>query len=70
MSGTSTRRPDDEQGIDVTTTVEDHGNRLPEPIRRHAGPGDDEWREDEGLETDTPESTGSKVGPGRDDAQP
>jgi hypothetical protein len=33
-------------------------------------PGDDEWREDEEGETDTPENTGSKVGPGRDDLQP
>jgi hypothetical protein len=60
----------EEQGIDVTTTVEDHGNRRSRPEHHHAAPGDDEWREDEEGETDTPENTGSKVGPGRDDMQP
>lgn len=60
----------EEQGIDVTTTVEDHGNRRSQSEHHHAAPGDDEWREDEEAETDTPENTGGKVGPGRDDMQP
>jgi hypothetical protein len=62
--------PAGDEGIDVTTTVQDHGNRLSEPVRYHAAPGDDEWRQDEEAETDTPENTGSKVGTGRDDLQP
>ena len=70
MSGTGAQRPDDEQGIDVTTAVEDHGNRRSQPQHHHADLGDDTWREAEGEETDTPEGTGSKVGPGRDDKQP
>jgi hypothetical protein len=67
---TSGTAPAGEGGIDVTTTVQDHGNRLSEPVRHHAPPGDDEWRQDEEAETDTPENTGSKVGTGRDDFQP
>ena len=70
MSGTSKQRPDEEQGIDFTTTVDDHGNRRSRPEHHHAAPGDDAWREDEEGETDTPENTGSKVGTGRDDMQP
>ncbi|HEY8596965.1 MAG TPA: hypothetical protein VIL85_00965 [Thermomicrobiales bacterium] len=70
MSGTAKQGPGEEQGIDVTTTVDDHGNRRDQPEHHHAPLGDDEWREDEEGETDTPEDTGSKVGPGRDDMQP
>ena len=70
MSSTSKSEPVADQGIDVTTTVEDHGKRRSQPERHHAALGDDEWREDEEGETDTPENTGSKVGPGRDDMQP
>ena len=57
-------------GSDVTTAVEDHGKRLPEPVRHHAEPGEGGWRDGEGGETDTPENTGSKVGPGREGMQP
>jgi hypothetical protein len=70
MGGTSKQQSDEAGGIDVTTTVEGHGNRRSRPERHRAAPGDDEWREDEAAETDTPENTGSKVGPGRDDLQP
>ena len=70
MSGTGKQQPDEEQGIDVTTAVEDHGKRRDQPTHHHAPLGDDQWREDEEAETDTPENTGSKVGPGRDDMQP
>ena len=70
MSGTSKPEPVADQGIDVTTAVEDHGNRRSQPEHHHANLGDGEWREDEEGETDTPENTGSKVGPGRDDMQP
>jgi len=70
VSGTSKQQPDAQDGIDVSTSVEDHGNRRSRPEHHHAAPGDDEWREDEGAETATPENTGSKVGPGRDDMQP
>jgi len=70
MSGPGKQHSDEEQGIDVTTTVDDHGNRRSQAEHHHANPGDDEWREDEEMETDTPENTGSKVGPGRDDMQP
>jgi hypothetical protein len=70
MSGTGKQQSGDEQGIDVTTAVDDHGNRRSQIERHHADLGDDEWREDEEMETDTPENTGSKVGPGRDDMQP
>ena len=70
MSGAEKQSSEQEQGIDVTTTVEDHGNRLREPVRYHEEQGSDTWRQDEEGETDTPENTGSKVGPGRDDQQP
>ncbi len=70
MSGRTERKPESQDGIDVTTTVEDHSNRRSQPEHHHAAPGDDQWREDEEGETDTPENTGSKVGPGRDDLQP
>ncbi len=70
MSGTSKPEPVEDQGIDVTTTVDDHGNRRSQPGHHHANLGDGEWREDEQGETDTPENTGSKVGLGRDDMQP
>jgi hypothetical protein len=70
MTGTKQQNPEEEQGIDVTTTVEDHGNRRNQPEHHHVQLGDDEWREDEEGETDTPENTGSKVGTGRDDMQP
>ena len=50
--------------------MDDHGNRRNQPESHHAPLGDDEWREDEEGETDTPENTGSKVGTGRDDMQP
>ncbi len=70
MSGTGKQQPAEQQGIDFTTTVEDHGSRRSQPESHHAALGDDEWREDEEGETDTPENTGSKVGTGRDDMQP
>lgn len=66
MSDANKRNPQHDDGIDVTTTVEDHGKRLGEPLHYHAEPGDDQWRQDEEAETDTPANTGSKVGPGRD----
>ena len=69
MSGVEKGSPEQEQGIDVTTTVQDHGNRLSEPVRYHEESGSDGWRQDEEGETDTPENTGSKVGPGRADEQ-
>jgi hypothetical protein len=69
MSGTE-QRSQGEQGSDVTVGVEDHGNKLREPVRRHADPGQGGWRDEEGGETDTPENTGSKVGPGREEDQP
>ena len=70
MSGMERRNPEEAQGSDVTTTVESHGKRLREPIRHHAEPGEGGWRDEEGAETDTPENTGSKVGPGREQVQP
>jgi hypothetical protein len=70
MSGVQRQDPDEAQGSDVTTTVEDHGKRLPEPVHHHADPGEGGWRDGEGAETDTPENTGSKVGPGREQEQP
>jgi hypothetical protein len=69
MSGTE-QRQQGEQGGDVTVGVEDHGNKRREPVRHHADPGEGAWRDEEGAETDTPENTGSKVGPGREDKQP
>lgn len=69
MSGAE-QRNQDEQGIDVTVGVEDHGNKLREPIHHHADAGEGAWRDEEGAETDTPENTGSKVGPGREQEQP
>jgi len=70
MSGTERRNPAEAQGSDVTVGVEDHGNKLREPVHHHADPGEGSRRDEEGAETDTPENTGSKVGPGREDEQP
>ena len=70
MSGTERRNPGEAQGSDVTTAVEGHGKRLPEPVHHRADPGEGGWRDEEGAEADTPEHTGSKVGPGREQAQP
>jgi hypothetical protein len=70
MSGKGWQQTEEADGIDVTTTVEDHGTRRTAPKHHHAEPGAKQWREDEELETDTPENTGSKVGPGRGDMQP
>lgn len=52
--------------VETTSTVENHGRPLSQPVHHRAQPGDDDWREDEEAETDTPENTGSKVGPGRE----
>lgn len=63
-----TRGQDDERdGVTLTTRVEDHGQPSARAETRHADPGEGGWRDDEGAETDTPEETGSKVGPGRED---
>ena len=70
MSGAKQQDPEEAQGSDVTTAVEDHGHRRREPVHHHAEPGEGGWRDEEGAETDTPENTGSKVGPGREQEQP
>jgi hypothetical protein len=70
MSGTKRQDSEKAQGSDVTVGVEDHGNQLREPVHHHADPGEGRWRDEEGAETDTPENTGSKVGPGREQEQP
>lgn len=66
MNGTSNRDDRDRDEVTITSAVNDHGRPLAEPVQHHAAPGDDDWREDEEAETDTPENTGSKVGPGRE----
>lgn len=59
-------RNSEREAVTETNAVHDHGHRLTHDVERRGQAGSDEWRADEEAETDTPENTGSKVGPGRD----
>ncbi len=59
-------RDDERDEATLTSAVVDHGNRRTDGVERRTAEGGGEWRADEEGETDTPENTGSKVGPGRE----